>query len=103
MATGGSAATAKVWDAESGKELLTLSVGAQVDSVAFSPDSRRIATCGIEAIANKVWDGQSGKELLTLEGLMGYSVAFSPDGKSVVIAGVGNTAKGREVEKTVPE
>ena len=82
IVTGGDDATAKVWDAQSGKELLTFEDGGT--SVAFSPDSRRIVTGSYDHTA-KVWDGQSGKELLTLKGHSDSvkSVAFSPDGRRI--------------------
>ena len=39
-----SSRTVKVWDAQTGQELLTLKAPAGVDSVAFSPDGKRLAT-----------------------------------------------------------
>jgi WD40 repeat protein len=76
----------KVWDAQTGQELLSLKghTGA-VGSVAFSPDGKRLAG------GSTVWDAQTGQELLTIQGASG-SVAFSPDGKR--LAG----AAGREVK-----
>jgi len=66
--------TAKVWEAGSGKELLTL-VGHSnfVYGVAFSPDGKHLATASADGTA-KVWDAESGKELLTLSGDSGFTV-----------------------------
>ena len=53
-----------------------------VHSVAFSPDSKRLAVSSDGSEAVKLWDVESHQELLTLEGegsLFGSS-AFSPDG-----------------------
>jgi WD40 repeat protein len=43
----------------------------------------------------KLWDAESGKELLTLPGHSGtvISVAFSPDGKRLAIAGTDGTVQ----------
>ncbi len=59
---------AKVWDARTGKELLTLKGHTwPVTHTSFSPDGKLLATSSI-AFDNtvKVWDAQTGKELLTL-------------------------------------
>jgi hypothetical protein len=75
--------TAKVWEAETGRELLTLrGHTSPVTSVALSPDGRRLLTGSGDNTA-KVWDAQTGRELLTLRGHTSgvSSVAFSPDGR----------------------
>jgi WD40 repeat protein len=49
IATASSDGTAKVWDASSGQERLTLSAGPDpLTQVAFSPDGTRLATGGFE-------------------------------------------------------
>ena len=78
--------SAKLWEAPTFQEVATLSgVLQSVDSVAFSPDSKRLAigSSGIEAI--KLWDVGSQEELLTLEGQGSrfYRTAFSPDGNDL--------------------
>jgi WD40 repeat protein len=77
-----------VWDAGSGKELLTLSGHrGSVRSVAWSPDGKRLGTGSWDKTA-KVWDAGSGKELPTLSGHRSpvLSVAWSPDGKRLATA-----------------
>src|SRR5262249_2650907 len=69
----------KVWDPQTGKELLTIKDG--YGSVAFSPNGKRLVGGG------KVWDAETGKELLTLKGHTGRVIVFSPDGK--LLAGEG--------------
>ena len=60
--------TARVWDAASGRELLTLSGHTEgVHGIAFSPDGARLATASWDRTA-RVWDAASGRELLTLSG-----------------------------------
>jgi serine/threonine protein kinase len=77
--SGSDAGPVKVWDAGTGKELLTLE-GA--GPVAISGDGRRIVSRARGEDALKVWDAGTGKELLTLEG--GGPVAISGDGRRIV-------------------
>ena len=73
--------TVKVWDAATGKELLTLEGhGKSVLAVAFSHDGRRIASADSEDMV-KVWDAATGKEIPTPLADAGQAVAFSPNGK----------------------
>jgi WD40 repeat protein len=48
LATASEDLTAKVWDAESGKELLTLRGHCPVNKVAFSPDGKHLATANAD-------------------------------------------------------
>jgi len=78
--------TLRVWDAQSGAELMILRGHEDwIRSVAFSPDGRRIASCSRDETV-RVWDAATGKELLTLDGHHDgvWSVAFSPDNKRIV-------------------
>jgi len=77
-----------MWDAGSGKELLTLPVGNNatfLPGVAFSPDGTRLAVASDNGFHRViVWDADTGQEVL--KGDMGYvgppnDIAFSPDGK----------------------
>jgi WD40 repeat protein/tRNA A-37 threonylcarbamoyl transferase component Bud32 len=73
----------KVWEAQTGRELLTLRGHSRfVDSVVFSPDGKRLATLSRDQSV-KVWDAQTGQALLTwkLSTPFGGRVAFSPDGQ----------------------
>jgi WD40 repeat protein len=81
--------TAKVWNAATGQDLLTLrgNAGRALLSIAFSPDGKGVITGGVDGIA-KVWDAATGRELLALRGHAGpiYDVAFWPDGKRIATA-----------------
>jgi hypothetical protein len=73
----------KLWDATTFQELATLRgflLGTH--SVAFSPNSKRLAIGGDEREAIKLWDVESRQELLTLEGEGSQFIrtAFSTDG-----------------------
>ena len=84
---------AKVWDAQTGKELLSLKGhSGAITCVAFSPDNKRLATTSSDATI-KVWDSQTGQELLTLAGHSGRTngVAFSPDGNRLAAGGPNGT------------
>lgn len=77
-----------VWDVETGEILLRL-VGHKhsVNSVAFSPDGKCIASSALyDAVI--VWDAFTGSELLRIKynAYKVNSVAFSPDGKKIVSA-----------------
>jgi WD40 repeat protein/serine/threonine protein kinase len=79
--TNGKEGTARVWDAKSGHELLTIvgTVGA------ISPDGRRIIASNENGSAT-VWDVNGGGPIRTLNGSVG-ACAFSPDGDRVVTCG----------------
>jgi len=107
--------TIKIWDAESGREIRTLSGHTTaVSCVAYSPDGKFIASgsCSISGVHReqngtiKVWDADNGKELLSFGGdrldykeltsLRKYdkvdqgadinAVTFSPDGTRIAVA-----------------
>ena len=65
-----------------------------VNSVAFSPDGKRIVTGSRDDTA-RIWDAETGKELQKLEGYASTvnSVAFSPDGKKIVTGSTDGTAR----------
>jgi tetratricopeptide (TPR) repeat protein len=82
IVSGSDNGTIKVWDAVSGKELM--SVRGQTlrqQSVAFSPDGKRIISGSADGMV-KVWDVATGMEVMTLRGY-GLAIAFSPDGKII--------------------
>ena len=114
IASGSEDRTIKLWDVETGKELRSLIVSSlkengRVRSVAFSPDGKLLAS-GDGDNAIKVWDVATGKQLRSLESIgvrasnniargrslgpraVGVnSIAFSPDGKSIVSGNGDNT------------
>ncbi|HEV3256974.1 MAG TPA: c-type cytochrome domain-containing protein, partial [Gemmataceae bacterium] len=63
-------------------------------AVAFSPDSKVLATCGYDRLI-KLWDVATGKELRTLKDHSDsvYGVAFSPDGRLLASGGADRAVK----------
>ena len=90
-----------LWDVASRRELPTLKHGDNVRDVAFSPDSRTLASWSAKAVTVKLWDVASGRELRAFKGA--GSVAFSPDGRTLASGGddktviLWNVASGREL------
>jgi WD40 repeat protein len=91
LAVGPEGGKLTVWEVARGKELLSLPHATDnffgtppevtVCAVAFSPDSRRLATAHGSTLV--VWDTAAGKELVTFEGHTGKvsGLAFSPGGR----------------------
>jgi WD40 repeat protein len=102
----GDADSLKLWDVATGVLLRVLDVGHTVDSIAFSPDGKAVVEGGlfVSEFADTptgyagVWDLASGKKRGDLAlGEYGTSpvtsVAFTPDGKSIVVAATGSPAR----------
>ena len=80
--------TAKVWDAQTGQEFMTLTHDGGVKSASYRPDRQRIVTTSFDRTV-KVWDANTGQELTTLKGHESWvlSAVYSPDGKRIATAG----------------
>jgi WD40 repeat protein len=80
--------TVRLWDAKTLKERKRLKAStAGCDSVAFTPDGRRLLStgCGPDH-AVRLWDVATGKLLCVFDGHTGHAlcVAVTPDGKYAV-------------------
>ncbi len=97
LATGGGH-TGYLLDVATGRVRATLPHEAREDQedkvlgVAFSPDGKLVATACMDGIA-KLWDATTGKVKATLKGEHPYfnMVAFSPDGRKVLVGGSDST------------
>ena len=83
----------KVYDAESGEELYTLSAYQdQIDNrgqlrPAFSPDGTLLAA-SMQGSTGKVWDALTGREIFTLDGhTASFQLKWSPTGSLLLTAG----------------
>ncbi|VTT99863.1 (myosin heavy-chain) kinase : WD40 repeat, subgroup OS=Calditerrivibrio nitroreducens (strain DSM 19672 / NBRC 101217 / Yu37-1) GN=Calni_0847 PE=4 SV=1: WD40: WD40: WD40: WD40: WD40: WD40: Peptidase_C14 [Gemmataceae bacterium] len=101
--TGGEDGTASLWDLSRAARVLVLRGHTRrVTAVAISPDRERLATGSFDDTV-RVWDAATGKELTRFKGGgLVFSVAFAPDGKSVLSGGfdtarVWDLATGKEV------
>lgn len=81
--------TAKVWDAATGKPLVTLTGHLRgVRAANFNPDGKIVVTAGLDGA--RLWDAESGQERAVLVANDSHGVQyaeFSPDGKIVVTVG----------------
>jgi hypothetical protein len=87
--------TARIWDAESGKEMTVLKGHDNpVYAAAFSADGKSVVTASFDTNA-RIWDAESGKEIAILKGHDHslWSAAFSGDGQRVVTASQDKTAR----------
>jgi WD40 repeat protein len=102
-ASGGEASRSKEYSSSavviremaSGRVIHTLTGhSAEVVSLTFSPDGRRLATASFDRTI-KLWDVQTGQDVFTLRGHTAGLVclAFSPDGNEIVSGGFDGTAR----------
>jgi dipeptidyl aminopeptidase/acylaminoacyl peptidase len=92
--------TARVWDAETGKEIALLKAHTNwVQSASFSPDGTRIVTASFDQTA-RVWDAESGKEIALLKAHDNGALdaKWRPDGRRIVTAGADGVARVWDME-----
>ncbi|HEY1377175.1 MAG TPA: protein kinase, partial [Gemmataceae bacterium] len=84
VVTAGVDGTVRIWEAATGRELLTLGQPVEAYSAVFSPDGTRIASGGRDGKV-RLWDAATGDELVRLPGHDGFvwGLAFSPNGRTL--------------------
>jgi WD40 repeat protein len=89
LVTAGQDGAAKVWDSDSGEEMLSLSHPAAVQVATFGPGRTLVGTTSGDGMA-RIWDATTGQTLRVLVGHVTHTIpdlAFSPDGKRLATAG----------------
>jgi len=84
--------TAQVWEALSGRHLLTYHGHARaLKAVAWSPDGRYIATAGADETV-QIWDARNGDHVLTYHKHTDtvFTIAWSPDSSRIASGGADN-------------
>lgn len=95
LATASQDMSLRIWDAESGAQLLALRGHTDwIRGVAWSPNGRLIATAG-EDLTARVWDAIEGAEVSVLHGHLEllHAVAWAPDGLRLVTGSHDGTAR----------
>ncbi|MFH0519576.1 trypsin-like peptidase domain-containing protein [Streptomyces sp. M41] len=85
----------RLWDASTGAPRAALTGHAnEVTALAFSRDSRTLATAGRDATV-RLWDSTAGNDRTTLKGHTSnvYSVAFSKDGRTIATSSADKAAQ----------
>jgi WD40 repeat protein/serine/threonine protein kinase len=93
VAAGDYYGTIKVWDPDTGHELLSHAThgGGHVVAVAYAPDGTRLASTGYDGIL-QVREAATGRSLFAVRDAGTFGVAYSPDGTRLATA---STRKGK--------
>ena len=94
LASGSGDQTARMWDMETGQNLLTTSIEYGVTTVAISPDGKLLAAGSLDRTI-RVWDTTKGTLVERPEGHRDsvYSIAISPSGLELFSGSLDKTIK----------
>jgi WD40 repeat protein len=91
LASAGNDRVVHIWDAESGKEVMTLKGhNNEITALAYHPSGQRLASASIDGTV-RLWDTANGQEALVLRGhaLRVDALAFSGDDRGRALATAG--------------
>ena len=79
--------TVRIWDAETGRQIVVLEGDTVFRSASFSPDGKRIVSASDDGNIG-IWDAETGTQTKVLKDPKAFlnSVSFSLDGKRIVLA-----------------
>lgn len=82
--------TMKLWDAETGREIKTMTGSAEdINTIAISPEVKYAVSTGYSRIIN-IWNIENGNKTDTIEiedASFSSDIAYSPDGKYIAVGG----------------
>jgi WD40 repeat protein/tRNA A-37 threonylcarbamoyl transferase component Bud32 len=87
-------AEVKLWERDTGREVLSIGYMSIINDVAFSPDGRRLAAAGVDRTI-RMWDARTGEPLFTISGHADRvsAVTFSPSGTYLASGGADQTVR----------
>jgi WD40 repeat protein len=101
LATADHGEVVRLWDGGRGREVFTLRGGVAL-GLAFSPDGKYLAATAGSGDRTLLWDPASGQQRFSLsqpgEQRSGWSLAFSPDSKSLAIGQLAGPGKAAEID-----
>ena len=91
--------TARIWDAQTGRQIAVLWDNAPVRAAVFSPNGGYVLTTSEDRTAC-LWDAETGKLIHILQGHRNQvrSAAFSPDGERAITTSLDHSARVWDVQ-----
>jgi WD40 repeat protein len=103
VGTAGFDNVAVIWDAASGKKLMTLKGhSAGLRFISWSPDGKKIATAADDRTV-RIWDARSGAQIKVLTGHSSavFCVVWSPDGRKLASSGCNDLHSTEKSDDTI--
>ncbi|MFQ3535053.1 MAG: protein kinase [Aggregatilineales bacterium] len=100
LLSSGREGTLRVWSVPDETRTPIEPHGAAVQSIAFTPDSRRLVSAGLDREV-RLWHAETGKHIQTLRGHIGgvYGLALRSDGRVALTAGSDRTVRAWDIDR----